>query len=76
MYSSSKLTMNYGHPAAIELAGAIAPPPFSKIVLKAITIMSFSSEIFSEPNYCIQKGRKVAKPFLKGAFSDLLRGVV
>ena len=41
------------HRAAIGLAGAIAPPLFSKFVLKAITNMAFSTEIFSEPICCI-----------------------
>ena len=41
------------HRAAIGLAGAMVPPLFSKIVLKAITNMAFSTEIFSAPNCCI-----------------------
>ena len=40
--------------AAIGLAGAIAPPLYSKIVLKAIKIMAFSTEVFSQPNCCLQ----------------------
>ena len=38
---------------SIGLAGAIAPPLFSKIVLDAITNKAFSTEIFSKPNCCI-----------------------
>ena len=40
-----------GHPrhrAAFGLARAVAPPLFSKIVLKAFTSMAFSTEISSE----------------------------
>ena len=41
------------HRAAIGLAGSIGPPIFSKIVLKALTHMAFSTEIFSAPICCI-----------------------
>ena len=60
-------------PRSHWLEGAIAPSLFSKIALKAITKMAFSTTIFSEPIVCKQ-GHKEAKSFMKGAFSDLLRG--
>ena len=54
-----------------------SPSTFLKIVLKAITNVAFSTEIFSEPNCCIKTRTQGSKVFfLKGAFSDLLRGLV
>ena len=65
------------HRAAIGLAGAIARPLFSMIVLKAIRNMAFSTEIyFLHRTVVYKQERKVAKFILKGAFSDLPRGVV
>ena len=54
-----------------------SPPFFSMIVLKAIRNMKFPTEMyFLHRTVVYKQERKVAKSILKGAFSDLPRGVV